>query len=182
MFSGAWWCDVVMGFRKRWAIRARERLFHEILDRMSSPIDKVADMFGQAPFYRRVDLKSVVSEPEYGTLYIPVKAEFEGVVCDHAWSIYQTGRRLRIAVILTDGLEKAPLVDWTREMTALWPETEMHQMDRTGLTLYEWSFYSDRVYRDYVAQETFALNMRHSHIRMLRILYDYAMLQKENGA
>ena len=149
---------------------------------MSAPPDKVAEMFGQGPYCQRVDTSNVISQPEFGILYIPMKAEFEGMACDHAWSIYQTGRRLRIAVILSGGLERAVLVDWNREMTLMWPEVPMQQLDRKGLTLYEWNFYDADIYRDFVAQDTFALNMRHCQSRVLRILHDYAELEKSNNS
>lgn len=181
IFSVTWWCDKILGFKKQWALRARERFFNEIVHLMSAPPDQVAITFGQTTYCERVDLPNVISQPEYGTLYIPMKAEFEGVTCDHAWSIYQTGERLRIAVILSGGLERAVLVDWNQEMAMLWPGVAMQQLDRKDLTLYEWTFNDCRVYQDFVAQESFALNMRHCQARVLRILHDYAIMEKDNA-
>lgn len=173
-----WLQDLNFNCRRRLALRARSRFYHLLLKMLSDPPDRVGILFGQGSLFVP-PATDYLLEPEYGTLYVNVYAEFHGISCHHAWSIYQTGERLRIAVILFGALERAPLIDWQREMADMWPGVEHKQLVREEFTLYEWSFQSRAVYTDYVAQESFALNMRHCHFRMLRIIRDFALLQAE---
>ena len=165
-----WLTRVRLRWQRSALLAARQQFFDLMVQTVSAPTDRVALRFGQN---QQAAIPEVTCEPAFGTLFIHFNLIMQGKDCSYAWSIYQTGQRLRIAVSLGDDLTGAPLIDWNREILSMWPGVEYSALERTGMTLYEWSFDAPEIYMDFAAQEGFALNLRHCHFRMLRIIEDF---------
>lgn len=137
---------------------------------------------GQDNYYAAADVSTAVISPAEGLLVFHVYATFHEIDCRHTYSLFQFGDVLKVGLLLGNGLEQAPLVDWHNEIGKLWSGEPFAQYDRDGTTLYEWTFRVPNLYRSWIDQESFVLGMRHCHQRVLRILNDYAMLKTEKNA
>jgi hypothetical protein len=115
-------------------------------------------------------------DAEMGTLLMHIEASYFGQRFEFAYSILQAGETLRIGVLLGESLQQAPLVDSHMELRELWPGAEPLPLPRGESVLYDWSFETPGLYRRWLVQERFVLGMRHFHVRILRIVRDFALV------
>lgn len=154
--------------------KGRARFFNMILDSVSHPPRLIDDIMAQTAFFFPCSSEGMINDPEQGNLVFHIKPTFHENSYDYAYSIYQIGDLLKIGLLLGNGLDQAPLLDWNREISDLWWGLQPEKLDRSDITLYEWTFLVPELYNSWVLQERFILGIRHIHFRVLRIIHDYA--------
>jgi hypothetical protein len=157
----------------------RAHFFDSIIWACRTPPGAIDDAMGQSEYFFPVVDEGLLNSPVMGTLMMYVKPSFHGQSFSYCYSIFQAGRTMKIGLLLSGGLEQAPLLDWHRELADLWQGTEPERFDRAGAVLYDWHIQVPGLFDDWLAQETYVLGMRHFHFRVLRIVHDYAKLVKE---
>lgn len=178
MFSRLLYLAPILWTRNAFTQR-RRFLFDTILEACSRHVHESGVVMKQDQYYVPVSRSDAIIDAPNGELIFHVKAEFFDMDCSHTYSIWQLGDILKVGLLLKDGLEQAFLVDWHNEIKELWNGASMKQFDRTGTTLYEWTFNVPQLYDHWKHQEAYVLGMRHCHQRILRILHDYAKMCHE---
>jgi hypothetical protein len=165
--------DSEIGSQRDFAISTREEFFNMILMSIIRPPGEIDYLMGQGEFFFPHAPEGLINDAEMGNLVFRVKPEFYGKTFDYAFSIYLTGEKLKIGLLLSGGLDQAPLLDWNREISELWWGEPPEKLDRAEITLYEWMFQVPDLYKSWALQEQFILGLRHVHFRVLRIIHDY---------
>ena len=160
---------------------ARARFFEEVHASCAQEAGEIDVMMGQDDVIRGVVALRPSIDARMGTLMMSVETDFFGQRHEYSYSLFQLGNQLKIGVLLSGGLEQAPLVDSHMELTSLWPGVEATAHSRAGAVLYDWSFEVAGLYEHWLAQERFVLGMRHFHVRFLRVVRDFAQLRAEPG-
>lgn len=163
-------------------VNQRKKMFESIVSLLHEPPDEASVLFGQAKLLESTRLTDVCIDAEHGILLFTMDCDYYGENSRHNYSLYLTGDIFRIGLILSGGVQNAPLVDWNNEMNDLWPGTAPVQHNRNGASLYEWTFAEPDLYGNYVTRERFVIGMRHMQGRILRIVSEYFKLKSEDNA
>lgn len=160
-------------------VSKRREFFESILLLLKESPDKASVLFGQDKLLASTKLVDDFIDSEHGILLYTMDCNYYGEHSKHNYSLYLTGDIFRIGLLLSGGVENAPLIDWNNEMNDLWPGTAPAQHNRAGVSLYEWTFAVPDLYDNYVTRERFVLGMRHMQGRILRIVSDYFKIKSE---
>jgi hypothetical protein len=164
------------------AISRRTYFFEALLNICRTGVDGASEQMGQVSFYVPADRETAIVMPADGVLIFHIDANFYGMNCKHTYSLWQFGRTLKVGLLLDNGLDQAPLVDFHNEIRELWNAKPYLQYDRDGITLYEWTFDVPQLYTSWLEQESFILGMRHCQLRVLRIIHDFAKMSQDELA
>jgi hypothetical protein len=166
---------------RRRMIAQREYFFNAILEVCSSTADAASVVMGQDSYNTPADMESAIVDHVKGQLIFTIPAEYYGLKCYHTYSLWQIGNIFKVGLLLGNGLEQAPLLDWTGEMSNLWHGVPFHTIEKGESTLYEWVFDVPKLYDGWSEQEMYVLGMNHCRQRVLRIIHDYALLKKSSN-
>lgn len=158
----------------------RKYFFGEILELCSNAPDSASAIMGQKEYDFAADKENATIEVDKGILIFSVPAEFYGVKCHHTYSLWQIGDLFKVGLLLSDGLEAAPIMDLHREIGELWHGVPYKTIEKGTATLYEWTFKVPNLYESWAEQEQYVLGMKHCKQRILRIVHDYARLKSES--
>lgn len=164
---------------KKKLIARRKYFFESILDLCSSAPDSASEVMGQNVYNVLADKATATMEPDKGILIFSIPAEFYGIPCHHTYSLWQIGDLFKVGLLLSDGLETAPVIDHHREIGELWHGVPYRTIEKGSSTLYEWTFKVPHLYATWSEQEQYILGMGHCKQRILRIIHDYALLKSE---
>lgn len=170
-----------MTWSRRYVHFQRYAFFRRILRAVTEPPRRIDCIMGQSDFFCPADAGAAVIDVGMGSLVFPVHPTFNGTPYAFEYSIWQIGSMLKIGLLLSNGLEQAPLLDWHREVGDIWADRAPAKLDRAGVTVYEWTFEVPDLYSAWLAQERYVLGMRHCHFRILRIVRDFALLQNTDA-
>lgn len=166
---------------RRKMLHERKTLFSHIITRLFMAPNVVDIKFGQDVLLKEAKITEQLVDLEAGILYLTVNSQYEGRAGQHSYSLYFTGDMLRIGLLLCGDLANAVLIDWHNELQSIWPGCSPQQIDRKGVTMYEWTFILPELYTNPAVQERYILGMRHMHSRLLRIIADYHLMQANEG-
>lgn len=176
----SYFSDVTGNFQRVRTFSKRREFFESILFVLKSKPDKASVLFGQDKLLASTKLNGECIDTDHGILIFTMECNYYGEQSSHSYSLYLTGDIFRIGLLLSGGVENAPLIDWDNEMNDLWPGTPPVQHNRSGVSLYEWTFAVPDIYDNYVTRERFILGMRHMQGRILRIVSDYFKIKSED--
>lgn len=176
-----WLANAETHYQRVRTIGKRRELFESMVGLLREPPDGAAKLFGQDKLLATAEVVDVTIDAEHGIFLFTMAFEYFGHKSQHSYSLYLTGDVFRVGLLLSDGLEKAPLADWGNEMDGLWPGMTPAQQSRQDATLYEWVFVVPDIYTNYVTRERFVFGMRHMQGRVLRILHDYFKMKSEGN-
>lgn len=171
-----WLLNVPISLSRRRMVARRGYFFAEMLQICRTAPDAASAVMGQDSFDFSAEEDGAVIDAENGILIFNIPASFYGKDCRHTYSIWQIGDDLKIGVLLSDGLDLAPVLDVHQEIQTLWGQTPPSLRNKAGSSMYEWSFTVPTLYDSWIEQERFVRGMKHCKMRILRILHDYALL------
>lgn len=177
-----WLIEAKCRLQRRKMLRERKVLIDRILERLTKQPDVADIKFGQDELLRAAQISEQLVDLEAGILYLTVQSRYQDQPGEHSYSLYFTGDMLRIGLLLYGELSKAVLIDWHNELQSIWPGCPPQQIDRRGVTMYEWTFLLPEIYTSHAVQERYILGMRHMHSRLLRIIADYHLIQANEAA
>ena len=157
----------------------RDQMFEDMLSMLTEEPDRASVLFGQDKLLASAKVVNEFIDSTHGIFIFTMQCDYFNYRSSHSYSLYLTGDILRIGLLLSGGVEKAPLADWDNEMNDLWPGTPPTQQNRQDVTLYEWTFGLPDLYSNYVTRERFVFGMRHMQGRVLRIVRDYFKMLSE---
>lgn len=152
---------------------ARGEFFEDVIRHLSAPPKPIDETLGQVKYYFDPKPEGLICDIEYGDFYIQIDPFFAGRVWPLAYSMWQIGEKLRIAVILQAHSEDAPMAD-PQEFNDLWPNSTMHHMQRGTRLFLEWRFDVPGFHTNFALREEFSLGMRHLHFRVLKAVRELA--------
>ena len=150
-------------------LRARADFFAEVLAALKTPPKAIDEKLEQGKYYHPPVDSSLIADADYGDFYIEINPVFGGHSWPLAYSMWQIGQELRIAIILQAHSEDAPWAD-PQEFAELWPESSMGAISRGEKQFLEWRFQTPDFHTNYAVRERFALGMRHLHFRTLKAI------------
>lgn len=148
-------------------LNARGEFFSDVLRHIQAPPKPIDDTLEQVKYYFEPKIDTMIKDVDYGDFYIQIDPFFGGRVWPLAYSIWQIGEQLRVAIILQSHSEDAPLAD-PSEFEELWPNVQMTHIQRGAKLFIEWRFDVPNFHTNYAVREGFALGMRHLHFRALK--------------
>jgi hypothetical protein len=158
-----------MTLTKKEVLESREEFFKDVAKHLAAAPKPIDEKLEQVKFYFQPQEESLIMDVEYGDFYIEINPFFAGKQWPLAYSMWQIGDELRIAIILEGASELAPTCD-SAEFAGLWSEAPMHIMARGAKTFLEWRFVVPGFHLDYSAREKYSLGMRHMHFRALKAI------------
>jgi hypothetical protein len=135
---------------------------------------------GQQDLDVSANRSTAVVDAENGILIFSIPAAFHGEDCVHTYSLWQIGDEFKIGLLLTNGLDQAPVLDVHVEIDQLWHDVPHTLQNKGGATIYEWAFHVPTLYDSWTEQEKFVRGMKHCKQRVLRIIHDYALLKSSS--
>lgn len=175
------WASLQRDYWKNKVLNQREIFYQAVAENFRAPNNAFDLKFGQDELLKNAWVEFKMLENHAGILYIEIGSEYSGFKGQHAYSLWLTGDLFRIGLLLYGGLEKAPLVDWQNEIQTIWPGCPPDQQDRDGLTMYEWTFWLPDIATNYATQERYILGLSSMHSRILRIIRDYRLVQRQES-
>ena len=160
-----------MSFRltKEEVLQTRAEFFQDVAKHLAAAPKAIDDKLEQLKFYFEPRAESMISDAEYGDFYIEINPFFSGKSWPLAYSMWQIGDELRVAIIFEGPSELAVACD-PGEFASLWSEAPSRTMTRGAKTFLEWRFEVPGFHLDYAAREKYALGMRHMHFRALKAM------------
>lgn len=160
-----------------WA--TRQEFFEQISSTLKTPPQKIDECLKQAQYYFPPLETDAIQDEKLGDYFVRINPAFEGVEWPLAYSVWQVGERLQLAVILSKASEVAMAWD-AEEFDSLWGEAGAPAKHTRGdLSFYEWGFQVPGFHQNYAIRERFILGMRHMHFRILRALRKMATAQAQ---
>lgn len=154
---------------KEEVLKARADFFGDVVAHLGSQPQEIDEKLEQVKYYCEPDLKSLISDASFGDFYIDINPFFAGKMWPLAYSMWQIGQTLRIAIILQSHTEDARWLE-PEEFGQLWPGFEMEVIQRGAKMFLEWRFDVPDFHVNYAIREGFALGMRHLHFRTLKAI------------
>jgi hypothetical protein len=154
---------------KEEVVRARGEFFNDVVAHLEAQPQEIDDKLEQVKFYCAPDRSTLISDAAFGDFYIDVNPFFAGRMWPLAYSMWQIGLSLRIAIILQSHTEDARWLE-PEEFAQLWPGVEMNLIQRGPKMFLEWRFDVPDFHTNYAVREGFALGMRHLHFRTLKAI------------
>ena len=148
---------------------SRQEFFDNVVKYLSTSPKKIDEALEQIKYYFEPNMDSLIHDVEYGDFYIEINPFFAGKVWHLAYSMWQIGKVLKIAVILQNDSEGLTIAD-PEEMENLWPGSEMTMISRGSKIYLEWTFDVPDFHVNFATREGYALGMRHLHFRVLKSL------------
>lgn len=173
----AWKCEL----QRQVVLQERKVFFDRILKSLTAGPNIADEKFGQDLLLVSASVIEKLVNLNTGILYSTIESTYEGKTGLHSYSLFLTGDMLRIGLLLYGDLSNAVVIDWHNELQSIWPGCPPQQVDRLGLTMYEWTFLLPDLYTSYAVQERYILGMRHMHTRLLRIISDFRLVQTKES-
>lgn len=147
--------------------KSRAEFFSDVMEALATQPKPIDETLEQVKYYYEPDRSSLISDADYGDFYVEINPVFAGKMWPLAYSMWQIGKQLRVAIILQAHTEDVRWAD-PEEFAELWPGATMEVMTRGGKMFLEWRFDVPDFHTDYSVREGFALGMRHLHFRTLK--------------
>lgn len=148
---------------------ARRQFFDDVLLHISAAPKAIDEALEQVKYYFEPKAEGMIMDVEYGDFYIEINPFFSGRVWPLAYSMWQIGGQLRVAIILQSYSEDATMAD-PEEFSELWQSSPMTHFFRGSKLFLEWRFDVPDFHENYATREGFALGMRHLHFRTLKAI------------
>lgn len=149
--------------------QARVEFFADVVEALCSQPKPIDEKLEQVKYYHSPVEGSLISDADFGDFYIEINPVFSGRMWPLAYSIWQTGQELRVAIIVHSVTEDARWAD-PEEFSDLWGGVEMRIMQRGAKQFLEWRFEVTDFHSNYAVREKFVLGMRHLHFRTLKAI------------
>ena len=160
---------MIFRLTKEEVLKARAEFFEDVIAHLGSQPQAIDEKLEQVKYYCDPVLPSIIADAAFGDFYIDINPFFAGRMWPLAYSMWQIGQTLRIAIILQAHTEEARWFD-PEEFAELWPHAEMKPMNRGQKLFLEWRFDVPEFHTNYAVREGFALGMRHMHFRTLKAI------------
>lgn len=158
-----------MSLSKEEVLQSRAEFFGDVLAFLQASPRAIDEALEQVKYYIEPNMVGLINDPEFGDFYVKIDPFFGGKVWPLAYSMWQIGQQLRVAIILQAHSEDAPYAD-PSEFAELWPGVAMAQIQRGAKLYLEWRFDVPDFHTNYAVREGFALGMRHLHFRALKAI------------
>lgn len=152
---------------------ARKEFFQDVVDALSTQPKPIDVKLEQVKYYYEPDMSSLISDADYGDFYIEINPVVAGKSWPLAYSMWQIGHQLKVAIILQSHTED---IQWAapNEFVDLWPNSPMESRLGGGKMFLDWTFDVPDFHTDYAVRERYALGMRHLHFRTLKAVRELA--------
>lgn len=157
----------------------RINFFNDIIHILKRDLGELDKIFKQEKYMVQLKDEDFFTDPVYGELMCKIKHQFFGENFELLYSIWQVGDILKIGFLVSD--EKLYNAFASNQITNMdiWNgEGNLTINERQGI-FYDWSFKTKDLYGSYLNQEKYIMGVRHMHISLLKIIYNY-LEQKHN--
>lgn len=151
----------------------RISFFNDIIHILKRNLCELDTIFQQNTYLVPLNENNFFTDPINGELICKYKHQFFNQEFEMLYSVWQIGNMLKIGFLIRDETIYQAFAENHFESIDIWHGNgHLNIQERHGI-FYDWTFQANELYQSYLNQETYIMGIRHMHINILRIIYQF---------